>query len=71
MDPDVVAGRVLEGTALDLGVVAGRVGSGRCCWKGIGRDVGSRWGLEGALLLEGLEGTLDPDVVDGRVGSGR
>ena len=52
IDPDVVAGRGLEGTAIgrDVGsnVVAGRglegrafgrdVGSGRCCWKGIGRD---------------------------------
>ena len=35
--------------------VVGRVGSGRCCWEGIGRDV--NW--------KGLEG-LDPDVVDGR-----
>ena len=57
LDPDVVDGRVWEGTSLLDGDWKGRQleGSGRRYWMGIGRDVVAGRRLEGTLLLEGLD----------------
>ena len=63
LDPDVVAGRELEGT-LDQDVVDGRdVGSGRCRWKGIGRDVDWKGRWIWTLLMEGLDPLVSYDTV--------
>ena len=70
LDPDVVAGRGLR-VRRDVNwirTLVGRVGSGRCCWKGIGsgcrcwKGIGSErrcWKGIGSVVL-------DPDIVAGR-----
>ena len=53
-------------------VVEGRVGSGRWIQTVLMEGLDVDWkGWIWTLLTEGLEGTLDPDVVEERIGSRR
>ena len=67
-DVDWIRTLLLEGT-LDPDVVDGRVGSdvgsGRCCWKGIGRDVNWKGCIRTLLLNGDWKGWIWTSLLDG------